>query len=194
MAPAISNRIWPLLGSLMSVFPIASFGQEAACVTPDTAPVHLLGRFSDMRFTEEHAYGSVLELWGTGNCLFGLFQASQGLAGDTPTGQLSDVRYAPATGLLSFTAKLSTGVTTLPGSKEWVPTRDFFAFRGRVTRKGVKGKLRRSDQLRMDSSPSESDLILPRIAEEGGYLSDAKTYGEWRVRAEEILRFRGPKW
>jgi hypothetical protein len=192
---SISIGIRPLLGALTFVFPVASFGQEAGCVAlPDTAPIHMLGRFSDMRFTEEHAYGSILELWRAGNCLFGLFQVSEGLAGDTPTGRLSDVRYTPATGQLSFTAKLSTGITTLTGSKEWVPTRDLFTFMGRMARKGVEGKLRRSDRLRSGSTPADSDITLPRITRDDGYLSDTWTYGEWRERAEGILRFRGPKW
>jgi len=191
---SISVRIRPLLGTLTFVFPVASFGQEAGCVVlPDTAPIHRLGRFSDMRFTEEHAYGSILELWRTGNCVFGLFQISEGLAGDTPTGRLSDVRYTPATGQLSFAAKLSTGITTLTGSKEWVPTRDLFTFSGRMTRRGVEGRLRRSDQLRPGSTPAGSDITLLRTRGDG-YLSDTKTYGEWRERAEGILRFRGPRW
>ena len=191
---SISVRIRPLLGTLTFVFPVASFGQEAGCVVlPDTAPIHRLGRFSDMRFTEEHAYGSILELWRTGNCVFGLFQISEGLAGDTPTGRLSAVRYTPATGQLSFAAKLSTGITTLTGSKEWVPTRDLFTFSGRMTRRGVEGRLRRSDQLRPGSTPAGSDITLLRTRGDG-YLSDTKTYGEWRERAEGILRFRGPRW
>ena len=96
MSRSISIRIGPLLGALTLVFPVAAFGQEAGCVVlPDTAPIQMLGGFSDMRFTEEHAYGS---------------------------------------------------------------------------------------------------FTLPRITRDDGYLSDTKTYGEWRERAEGILRLRGPKW
>jgi len=43
------------------------------------------GSFTNMKFDNEHAYGSEVELWKDANDIFGLFLHSEGLAGDTPT-------------------------------------------------------------------------------------------------------------
>jgi hypothetical protein len=61
-------------------------GLQADCSRiPDSTTIHPLGAFSNMRFTEEHAYGYRVDLWWAGPCRFGLFEASEGLSGDTPT-------------------------------------------------------------------------------------------------------------
>jgi hypothetical protein len=89
---------------------------QAGCRTiPDTARISSIGRFSDMQYTEEHAYGRAVDLWRAGNCIFGLLEISEGPAGDTPTGLLTDVR-STATGAFGFIAKLTTGITTVDGS------------------------------------------------------------------------------
>ena len=63
--------------------------QSAGCVTiPDSAKIAEVGAFSNMRYTDEHAYGYTVMLWRAGDCLFGLFESSRGLAGDTPIGEL----------------------------------------------------------------------------------------------------------
>jgi hypothetical protein len=167
---------------------------QASCRTiSDTARIQSIGRFSDIRYTEEHAYGHAVTLWRAGNCVFGLFESSEGLAGDTPTGLLTDVRYNPS-GALSFAAKLTTGMTNMAGSAALVPSRDLFGFTGRLGTTALEGKLRRSDQLRPGVEPAESYIVLRRVPEEDGLFDDAKTYGQWREAVEPILRFRGPKW
>jgi hypothetical protein len=167
---------------------------EACANIPDTASIQVIGAFSDMRFTEDHAYGHVVELWRAGECVFGLFQASQGLAGDTPTGELTNVRYNPATRELRFTAKLTMGTTTAPGSNQWVPSRDLFAFSGRLEKNVLKGKLRQSDQWRPNLPPVTRELSLVLSADQEPATIPAHTYGAWRAWADSILRFRGPKW
>ena len=167
---------------------------QVSCRTiPDTARIQSIGRFSDIRYTEEHAYGHAVTLWHAGNCVFGLFESSEGLAGDTPTGLLTDVRYNPS-GALSFAAKLTTGMTNMAGSAALVPSRDLFGFTGRLGTTALEGKLRRSDQLRPGVEPADSHIVLRRVPEEDGLFDDAKTYGQWREAVEPILRFRGPKW
>ena len=167
---------------------------QASCRTiPDTARIQSIGRFSDMRYTEEHAYGHAVMLWRAGGCVFGLFESSEGLAGDTPTGLLTDVRYDPS-GALSFAAKLTTGMTNMAGSGAPVPSRDLFRFIGRLGATALKGKLRRSDELRPGLESTETQIVLQRATEQDGLLDEAKTYGAWREAVEPILRFRGPKW
>lgn len=167
---------------------------QAGCRTiPDTARINSIGRFSDMQFTEEHAYGRAVDLWRAGNCVFGLLEVSEGPAGDTPTGLLTEVRSTPA-GALGFIAKLTTGITTVDGSTAWVPSRDLFVFTGRLGPTALEGNLRRSNGLRRDMEPADIHIVLRRVPEQDGLFDEAKTYGAWREAVEPILRFRGPKW
>jgi hypothetical protein len=170
-------------------------GQEVECATiPDTIRIQVLGAFSDMRYTEEHAYGQTVELWRAGQCIFGFFEVAAGLAGDTPTGLLTQVRHNSETGALAFTAKLTTGLTYTVNSKDWVPSRDLFVFAGRLHGGVLDGKLRHYDQLRPDLQPVEQGVVLPRSKETQELMSDAATYGEWREQVQSIIRARGPKW
>jgi hypothetical protein len=167
---------------------------QASCRTiPDTARIQSIGRFSDMRYTEEHAYGHAVTLWRAGGCVFGLFESSGGLAGDTPIGLLTDVHYNPSRAL-SFAAKLTTGVTNMAGSAAPVASRDLFRFAGRLGSTVLEGRLRRSDQLRPAVEPADIHIVLRRIREQDGLFDEAKTYGAWRDAVEPILRFRGPQW
>jgi hypothetical protein len=146
-----------------------------------------------MQYTEEHAYGRMVDLWRAGDCIFGLLEVSEGMAGDTPTGLLTDLRSTSA-GALGFTAKLTTGTTRVNGSPAWVPSRDLFIFRGRLGTAALEGELRRSDQLRPGVGPAVTHVVLQRVPEQDGLFEDARIYGEWRKAVEPILRFRGPRW
>ena len=167
---------------------------QAGCQTiPDTARIRFIGRFSDVRYTEEHSYGHAVELWRAGDCVFGLFEKAEGPAGDTPTGLLLDVRYTPD-GTLGFIAKLTTGITAIAGSTAWVPSRDLFVFAGRLEIAALEGTLRKSDKLRPAVEPADTHIVLRRVSQRDGPLDGAKTYGAWREAIAPILRFRGPKW
>jgi hypothetical protein len=71
-----------------------------------------------MKFTEEHAYGYSVQLWRQGDEVFGFFEASEGLAGDTPAGILDEVQFDPRSGALSFKAKLTIGVALLAAGQQ----------------------------------------------------------------------------
>jgi hypothetical protein len=170
-------------------------GQEAGCPTiPDSTPIAAVGAFSNMRFTEEHAYGYTVELWRVGTCLFGLFEASEGLSGDTPTGMLTGLRHDATTGKLIFVARLTMGITKPKNGTGWVPSRERFEFNGHLGSGALKGKLKQSDQLRPELSPVEQDIVLRLSQQHQEFMIEAATYGEWRKQAELILRARGPKW
>jgi hypothetical protein len=169
--------------------------QGIDCPTiPDPARIQPVGAFSNMRFTEEHAYGYTVELWRAGKCLFGLFESSEGLSGDTPTGMLNQVRHDVATGKLAFATRLTMGVTKLENATDWVPSRELFEFSGRLGTSVLKGRLRRSDQLRPELSAVQQEIVLPLSKQQQEFMIQAATYGEWRKQAESILRARGPKW
>src|ERR1700687_2901591 len=101
-------------------------------------PITFVGEFSNMRYTEEHAYGYSVQLWREGATVFGLFLASEGLAGDTPTGLLDDLKYDSRSGRLSFRAKLTMGLDA-----RQQPSHDLFEFDGKLNTRAVSGVLKR---------------------------------------------------
>jgi hypothetical protein len=174
---------------------LALLGGRVDCTTiPDTATVVVVGAFSDMRYTEEHGYGHLVELWRAGSCLFGFLEVSEGLAGDTPVGELKEIHSDPRTRRLSFRAKLTVGATKARDADTWVPSRDLFTFTGYLTPQLLKGTLSRSDQLRPEPKPVEQPVVLRLDPDQQATMLEANTYGAWRTAVEPILRFRGPKW
>jgi hypothetical protein len=161
---------------------------------PDSTAIQPVGAFSNMRFTEEHAYGYTVELWKAGRCLFGLFEASEGLSGDTPTGRLQPVSYDAATGKLGFAAKLTMGVTKPKDGADWVPSRDSFDFTGHLSSRALQGRLSHSDQFRPEAKAPAEAIVLSLSKEQQELMIQAASFGEWRKQAEAILRARGPKW
>jgi hypothetical protein len=143
-------------------------------------PITFVGEFSNMRFTEEHAYGYSVQLWREGATMFGLFLASEGLAGDTPTGLLDDLKYDSRSGRLSFRAKLTMGVDA-----RQQPSHDLFEFDGKLSARALSGVLKRA---------AASEHINLRKLHPDSALDQPRTYDEWKRQTDEILRRRGPKW
>ncbi len=172
----------------------------AAAQTPecgtiaDVATISEVGAFSNMRYTEEHAYGFTVMLWRTGNCLFGLFESSQGLAGDTPIGELRDLKYDRRTGALSFSAKLTTGAVSAAGSTGFEPSRDLFVFDGRLAANAVTGTIADTLQNNPNAKPTRSEVVLRTSRGNVESMHGSTTYGEWRREWQPVLQRRGPKW
>lgn len=178
-----------LVGSIAAallLLPAALVGQVTE------SPVSVVGHFTNMRFTEEHAYGCAVELWRQGNALVGLFLASEGLQGDTPTGLLEDVRFDTKTGRLSFRTRLTIGVVY---SKEHdgVPSLDVFEFSGVLGKNRLTGTLKRLDGLSPHDPPKIKKISLTRSQSNEG-MEPFKSLDDWKKAADEILKFRGPKW
>jgi hypothetical protein len=174
-----------LLALLCAAGALAVFAQSPA------APARAIGEFSNMRYTEEHAYGYAVQLWRDGDSTVGLLLVSEGLQGDTPTGLLENVRWNPRTGALSFTAKLSIGVAVLPGGRQ-EPSRDLFEFSGTLKRAILTGVVVRSDGLQA-SRPAARERVQLKLQPDAALFA-AESYAEWKRQAEEILKRRGPKW
>ncbi len=172
---------------LLMVLTLAVAGDAHAA----SSSVSVVGEYTNMRFTAEHAYGYTVELWREGGRLFGLFLASDGLQGDTPTGLLERVVLDPPTGGLSFFAKLTTGLAYL-GPEKQVPTRDPFEFRGTLSTQMLAGTLRRSDMLRPKSALLIEQVRLRKGT--GSLMIHPASYTEWKRWADEILKLRGPRW
>ena len=186
----MQTNIWSLTGrSLALLFLGASFLGNAS--TNEKA-IHFLGEFSNVRSTAEHSYGYSVELLQSGNELFGLFSSSDGLSGDTPTGQLEDVHFDSTKGSLSFSAKLSVAQLVGSGGKAQ-PTHDLFTFNGRLlNEKVLSGALSHKDMLVPGGAPIVQQVRLIKTNDPPPI--EAGTVREWQQAIEPILKFRGPKW
>jgi len=150
-----------------------------------------LGEFSNIRFTEEHAYGVSVELWQSGNSVFGLLDFADGLQGDTPTGLLQDAAFDPVSGRVSFKARLTVGLHYC--RQHWnVPSRDLFEFSGKLREAMLTGNLTRSDALHPEHKARTERVLLKRTEELAPI--QAASYLEWKREVDTILKIRGPKW
>jgi|GEM_PF-2345949 len=156
--------------------------------------VEVLGAFSSIAHTEEDAFGYAVELWKEGDQIFGLLFVYVGPPADPPTGMLEDVKFDPATGHLSFTARITTG---LAYSRDYVgvPSRDRYKFEGIFTRRQLIGKLSHSNDLWPEERPMSSRIRLRWSAFNTELMTPPPpTYSTWRIWADEILKRRGPRW
>ncbi len=152
-----------------------------------------VGSFSNMRFTEEHQYGSEIQLWEDGADLTGFFFHSEGLMGDTPTGLLENIAYDRKTGKFSFTARLTMGQHFCKIHKD-VPSRDLFSFHGKISSSSISGVLKRSDALHPDNPPTEEKVVLKEMDSRTANQSSYSSRADWEAFSKEILNFRGPRW
>jgi len=173
--------------------PVAA--QPAGCgAIADASEILEVGAFSNMRYTEEHAYGYTVMLWRTADCFFGVFESSQGLAGDTPIGELQDLKYDRQTGALSFSAKLTTGVVGVSGSHKFEPSHDLFIFDGSLKANSVTGVITYALQNNPILKPNRSNVVLGASKRDAELMHGSTTYGEWRHMWQPVLQRRGPKW
>jgi hypothetical protein len=166
-----------------------SVKQSSEKVIPRTIYV---GQFSNMTFTEEHAYGVSVALWRQDPSVFGLLDYAEGLYGDTPSGMLEDVKFDSSSGKISFSAKLTTGLHTCVQHKDPVPSRDLFKFEGTLAKDRLEGTLTRFDAWHMEQKPQTGKVTLKKVDEVP--LIEAQSYAEWKLKAIEILKLRGAKW
>jgi hypothetical protein len=184
----MANARW---GSTVTVICIAGLLAQGSLAQKSEDPIRPIGEFSNVRVTGEHAYGYALQLWRAGDSVIGLFLASEGPDDSPATGILTNVKFNSRTGSLSFTAKLSIGVSLLPGGGQ-EPSHDLFEFSGTMKSATVTGSLRQSDP-REPSRPGSQELISLGIQHGDGMLP-ALSYGEWKLQSDKLLKVRGPKW
>lgn len=180
------------MAALLVVVHSQGFSQSSPCgrIAP-TEPISVVGAFSNIRYTEEHAYGQTVLLWRAGKCLIGLFESAQGLQGDTPIGELQDVTHDANSGALKFSAKLTVGVIAGRGMPEQ-PSRDLFNFDGTLGPERLTGALAHATQF--DARPPARNVVLTTSTGDAESMHGFTTYGAWREKWEPILKRRGPKW
>ena len=114
-----------------------------------------------------------------------------GPVADPPIGPLQELRFDAASGALSFSARLTLGVTFSAKHKEGEPSRDLYVFRGTLRDAEIRGTLEKHD--RLDNRPAITrNVVLTRKPRNSFW--DGKTLEEWRNFYAGILQARGPKW
>jgi hypothetical protein len=186
----VKNDASPRLAGVLALLSIGAVLPAFAQDRPER-PIRAIGEFSDMRYTAEHAYGHAVQLWRDGDTVIGLLLISAGLQGDTPTGMLENVRFDSRTGALSFTARLTTGLAAVPGGGQ-EPSRDLFEFSGALQATILTGTLTRSDPRQL-GRPDSRERVQLRLRPQAALLN-ADTFTSWKRQADEILKYRGPKW
>jgi hypothetical protein len=140
---------------------------------------------------DAHATGHSLELWKDRGTLVGFLSEYVGPVADPPIGPLQELKFDATSGGLSFSARLTLGVTFSAKHKDGVPSRDLYVFRGTLRDAEVRGTLEKHD--RLDNRPATTrDVVLTRTARNSFW--DGKTVEEWRDFYVGILQVRGPKW
>ncbi|MGH2569365.1 MAG: hypothetical protein ACRDGA_13590, partial [Bacteroidota bacterium] len=151
--------------------------------------------YSNIQSTEGHAYGIEVELWRSGNSLFGLLFYAEGLMGDAPRGVLQEVSYLPDTRQFSFTTKLSRGLHYCQEHNN-VPSRDVVQFSGILYADSLIGTMTLIDSL--DAKIVSSERFELRKSDTG--TEEQKQWkfqdvADWTKRYwEGVHRSRGPKW
>jgi len=184
-----------LCGSLILICWATVFtpAQDQASPKPEDL-VRIVGAFANVRHTREDAFGYALQLWQQGDQLFGLLNVYTGAPSDPPAGLLEDVKFDPRTRRLSFSARLSTGLT-YGGKYSGVPSRDRFTFNGVLTKTEVSGVMQQANELFPNERPTSKRIRLRRSASYTQMMTPAPpTYSAWKTWADEMLKFRGPKW
>lgn len=189
----LRKALFAFVLSSVSVFTNAS---ECALNLNAQAPITVVGSFSNMRYTEEHAYGYTVELWRSADCLFGFFLSSSGLSGDTPTGLIENLRYDEKTGAISFGARLTMGkISPIPEKDVWEPAKDAYEFTGVLKNKSLRGAvLHELKNFPAAKSSIPEKVVLKLSHEESNGMQYLLTYSQWELEAKEILKRRGPKW
>jgi hypothetical protein len=167
------------------------------CQTPapaGPAGFEYFGEWSNVVVSQSedpHASGYSLQLWKNNGKLVGFLSEYVGPPADPPIGPLQDVTLDPDSGKLSFSAKLTTGVTFSPGHREGAP-RTLYKFNGVLSESEVKGVFEKEDHL--DNTPSvRLEVTLERKPTKDSYWNE-KTFQNWEEFFAPIVRARGPKW
>lgn len=168
-----------------------SHHQSTAMLKPESSFV-FLGTYSNMRYAEEHAYGTQLELWQQDGKIFGHFFHSVGLMGDTPTGRLEKLIFDPKTGRLSFMAKLTLGLHFC-SEHEGTPSRDVFEFEGVFNREAMIGTLKHKNAFHLETPATREEIVLNKV-EGKDFGKIYKNRAEWENDSRQIMTLRGPKW
>jgi hypothetical protein len=179
------------LSIMVGIAILGGLGSESFAQDPNR-PIRIIGEFANFRSTGEGAIGYDVELWRDGDSAIGLFFSAEGRNEDMPMGILENVRLDQRTGALSFTVKLTIGVAAILRDGRQESSRDLFEFSGTLKATTLSGTLKRSDP-RQPLRPGSLERVELKMRPPDGAFP-AGSYADWKRRADEILKARGPKW
>jgi len=141
--------------------------------------VDVVGSFDNLRYTAEHTYGYVVDLWREGNRVLGQLEITYGRQADFTTVPIDNGTIDDATHRLTFQATAPSGVS--------------FRFVGTISASRIRGVLTRNDGTGRRSATSDSESVQLRSTAQGKELMHGyATYEEWK--ADVITRFeRAPR-
>jgi hypothetical protein len=185
-----------LLAAVLSSVPAFSDAAEYTLNLNAQAPISVVGSFSNMRYTNEHAYGYAVELWRSSDCFFGIFFSSSGLNGDAPAGLIENIKYDKKTGAISFSARLTMGeVSPIPGKDAGEPSKDIYEFTGVLKNNSLGGAvLHEILNLPAVRPHTPEKVVLKPSPEESKWMPYLPTYSQWELAKKDLLKRRGPKW
>ncbi len=184
------------IAAALALLTFSAFAEDCTQGLKPDAPISPVGAFSNMRYTEEHVYGYIVELWRADECVFGLLFSSAGLMGDTPAGRLENISYDKTTRGISFTARLTMGIVpaSTATSSPWVPSKDIYNFKGTLEKDTLSGNLSHEiSNYPGKQVASAEELSLPLSPDETRGMSDYRIFSAWQAYAELLLAHRGPK-
>ena len=140
---------------------------------------------------DPHASGYEVDLWKNNGTVVGFMFEYVGPVADPPIGPLQELKFDPQSGSLSFSAKMTTGVSYSIAHKGGAPSRELYLFTGTLRATDLSGVLERQDHLNGGSVTSH--VTLKGSAHTDPFWNE-KTFKEWQAFYAPILRSRGPRW
>jgi hypothetical protein len=168
----VAGTLTVACGVLVSVTGIA----DARAALDSAVPVRIFGAYSNLRYTEEHAYGYLLRVWKVEDRLVGFFSFTEGRQADFDTGTLDNVTFHPNTGRLSF--------DSYDGLFRFSGTLRHDVVSGRLTRVGsTDGRIAaRTERVRLRRSRSSVEV-----------MREYPDFEHWKAEADAILKRVGPR-
>jgi len=141
--------------------------------------VNVVGSFDNLRYTAEHTYGYVVDLWREGNRVFGRLEITHGRQADFTTVPIDNGTIDDATHRLTFQAIAPSGVS--------------YRFVGTINASSVRGVLTRDDGTGRRSPTSDGESVQLRSNAQAREAMHAyATYEAWK--ADVITKFeRAPR-
>jgi len=150
---------------------ITSLGPADAPETAKPDVVQVIGYYSQIKQTSEHAYGYVLRLWRDGESVHGLWARSDGRPADFPAVLTTVLHFDESTGRLRFTA-------------QWCDETE--SFEGVLKGETIVGEVVRT-------SRAGSEIKKLRLRKSEDEEAGPRSRVEWTDLIEQILKTRGPK-
>jgi hypothetical protein len=155
--------------------------------------VRFIGLFTNVEShgDGESCSGYNIDLYEYENSIIGRIDYYPGRCFDPSSGMLEKASYEPATGQISFSAKVTTGLYFSKKHKN-VPSREYYSFTGILKDSSISGTLKFTNMLDPDLSPADVNISLKKTEQTS--LREHRSKEQWDAAMKDILKFRGPKW